>query len=104
VARVASGTGSRAPGQGPHWVTSGTVQIEHLDSACTPIADMSVGIADGQLSAKGDFPIRHSGAITAGGTVFGIHDRGLQGLDGRWLRWRICLAVVAAAEPTDVKP
>jgi hypothetical protein len=47
--------------------------------------------------------IHHSGAITADETAFGIHYCGLQGLDGRWQRWRICLVVVAAAEPTDVK-
>jgi hypothetical protein len=53
---------------------------------------------------KGDIPVGHSGVITAGKTVFGIHYRGLQGLDGPWQRCRIYLVVGAAAEPTDVKP
>jgi hypothetical protein len=42
--------------------------------------------------------------ITAGEAVFGIHYRGLHGLDGRWQRCRIYLVVGAAVEPTDVKP
>jgi hypothetical protein len=44
-----------------------------------------------------------SGVIAADETAFGIHYRGLQGLDGRSQHRRICLVVVAAAEPTNVK-
>jgi hypothetical protein len=76
--------------------------IPAAQSGRTTGARFPSALAQTSFGAKRDLPIIIPERLPRR-TAFGIHYRGLQGLDGRWQRWRICLVAVAAAEPTDVK-